>query len=125
MSELSRLRMEVKADIELMAIRQGDMAREVEGIASGLHDGLQGVAQQVQALALQVQVIADKTSSETGRLSREVASGSRWMQGRMRLLGERFDAVLGALEREHGDDRELLYDLRDRVFRLEGETRTR
>ncbi len=56
---------------------------------------------------------------ETARLGREVAEGQRWMQGRMRLLGERFDNILGAVERDYSQDHDPLLDLRTRVERLE------
>lgn len=93
MSELSKLRMELKADFELLTIRTDSMARSFDAHA---------------------QKVAD-LAKETERLGREVAEGQRWMTGRLRQMSERFDAVLGVVENE----RDLLYELRDRVERLE------
>ena len=104
MSELSRLRMELKTDFELMAIRHGGLARDVEQIGEQIMEQGQQIMEQAKS---------------TARLSREVAEGSRWMEGRLRQIQGRFDAVLGAVEGERFEDHSLLLDLQAQQRNLE------
>lgn len=118
MSEVQRLRMELKTDIELIAIRQGDMAQGMERFSSSL----EAHGQRIDAQGRQIAELAselNRNHQETARLGREIAEGQRWTQGRMRQMGERFDALFGAIEQENAGDHDLLMDLRDRVESLE------
>jgi len=118
MSEFNRLRMELKTDIELIALRQEQMAKTMDHWSSRAEEQGHQMAEQGRMIAEQGQRI-NRYHQETARLGREVAEGQRWTQGRLRLLGERFDAVLSVVHAEHTDDHELLMELRERVERLE------
>jgi hypothetical protein len=115
MSEISKLRMELKADLELMEIRTNDLASSFEVHADNVEAQFKEVNQKLEEITTKLKSI----STETTRLGREVAEGQRWMAGRYRHMQGRFDAVLSVMENEHSQDRELLFDLRDRVERLE------
>lgn len=114
MSELARLRMELKAEIELIAIRQGTMAQKAEEVTGRLEARMDQQAELLAELGRQMQL----NSQDVARLGREMAAGHRWMEGRLRLLGGRFDGVLEAVHHDTAADHELLLELRERVERL-------
>jgi len=133
MSELDRLRLELKADIELIAIRQGSMAQQVEHLTDQLEGRVDQQAEQIRTMVERLEDLARQmqelgramqlNSRDTARLGREVAAGQRWMEGRMRLLGQRFDAILAAVHADTSADHDLLMELRERVERLEQQGR--
>lgn len=111
MSEFNKLRMELKTDIELIALRQEQMAKTMDTWSSSFEQqghqvAAQGkqiaehaeqIAEQGRRIAEQGQRIAEMAQhmnahhQETARLGREVADGQRWTQGRLRLLVERLE----------------------------------
>lgn len=67
--EFQKLRREIRADFEMMSARQNDLAKRL-----------------------------DEHADLTAKLYREFSETTRWVEGRLRLTNDRFDAVLGAVE---------------------------
>ena len=139
MSELDKLRMELRTDLELMSIRQGGIGRRLDSIGQTVDEHGRLIAEQGQQIAEQGQQIAEqgrqiarqgeqiyqhalliqKGFAEVAQLSRGAAEDSRWIQGRMRLMSERFDNVLGVVAGQRQEDRALLQQLQTQQANLD------
>lgn len=85
--EFQKLRREIRADFELMSGRQNDMAKRLDEQGQSVAESLATVAQQMNDLGQSIKKVYGELSETT-----------RWVEGRLRLTNDRFDAVLGAVE---------------------------
>ena len=83
--EFQKLRREIRADFELMSGRQNDMAKRLDEQGQSVAESLATVAQQMNDLGQSIKKVYGELSETT-----------RWVEGRLRLTNDRFDAVLGA-----------------------------
>lgn len=142
----SELRREMRANFELTWGGQADSNKRIEEIANRLDSHStkleeqadkiveqgqkiarqgQEIARQGQEIARQGEVIAEQNRQmavgirETARLGREVVAIGHQMEGRFRLMNDRFGKFLDVLETEATDQGIAIKDLEARVTRLE------
>ena len=80
LEEFQRLRREIRADLEMISARQGDMAARLDTHAQQTKETLTTLM------------------SQNARMFSELSETTRWVEGRLRLTNDRFDGVLGAVE---------------------------
>ncbi|MBT9589117.1 hypothetical protein IV102_37645 [bacterium] len=78
--EFQKLRREIRADFEMMSARQNDMAKRLDEHAQATNETLKMLM------------------GQNAKMFSELSETTRWVEGRLRLTNDRFDAVLGAVE---------------------------
>ena len=118
MDNLNELRKEIRADFALLEARQADMGRQMMAIAETAEDAAKA-AQEAAKAAQEAAKAAQEAAKAAATAGREAADHFRWTGGRMRLMNDRFDTFLSALERQQGQSQKDIEDLKIRVTRLE------
>lgn len=135
--ELSKLRMEMRAEFELtwgawsdvnsrvddMSSGMTDMASGMTDMSSGMTDMSSSMAEMSRAMAHMSSRMAEISSKidQTSRLAKEAVASGEIGVARLRQMERRFSSVLEAVEKETSDkvSSKRFEDLEERVRRLE------
>lgn len=110
--EIDDLKRQVRGDFAFTCAALKDLGNQMESQTGRLG------AQMVE-LAAQVTAQMSHMSAETTRMGAEWNERIRQVEGRMRLLDQRFDSMLTAVQNQQGSFGQQLQSLDERVTRLE------